>query len=99
MDIVKSFLPEIYFSFAIFLQLIFNSWFVNGIKFNFPIIYKEITFQIFFIFIALIFLYSNLKIEGVFFNCLFIVDSTSYFLKILLLIINICTFAINYFLG
>lgn len=92
MDIVKSFLPEIYFSFAIFLQLIFNSWFVNGIKFNFPIIYKEITFQIFFIFIALIFLYSNLKIEGVFFNCLFIVDSTSYFLKILLLIINICTF-------
>ena len=92
MDIVKSFLPEIYFSFAIFLQLIFNSWFVNGIKFNFPIIYKEITFQIFFIFIALIFLYSNLKIEGVFFNCLFIVDSTSYFLKILLLIINISTF-------
>ena len=92
MDIVKSFLPEIYFSFAIFLQLIFNSWFVNGIKFNFPIIYKEITFQIFFIFIALIFLYSNLKIEGVFFNFLFIVDSTSSFLKILLLIINICTF-------
>jgi NADH-quinone oxidoreductase subunit N len=92
MDILKSFLPEIYFSFAIFSQLIFNSWVVNEIKFNFPILYKEITSQVFFIFITLIFLFYNLKIEGIFFNSLFIVDSSSYLLKILIVIINCFAF-------
>ena len=40
--IIKSFLPEIFFSLAILFQLVFNAKLINNIKFNFPIINKEI---------------------------------------------------------
>ena len=85
MDItlLKSFLPEIFFSIAILLQIVFNSRFVNKLEFNFPIIYKETLFQIFFILFCLTFLYYNLKVEGFFFNYLFINDVGSCFLKFL----------------
>lgn len=92
MDIVKAFLPEIFFSFAIFSQLIFNSWFVNEIKFNFPIVYRELISQVFFIIFALIFLISNSTINGLFFNFLFVVNVDSFLLKILVLVVSFLAF-------
>ena len=61
---LKSFLPEIYFSMAIFFQLIFNSRFINKVSFNFPIVYKENFYQTLVMFVCLILLYFNLKIEA-----------------------------------
>lgn len=81
---LKSFLPEIFFSLAIFFQLIFNSRFINKIHFNYPIIYKESLYQILIIFFSLILIYSNLKIEGFFSNFLFVNDKGSCFLKAIL---------------
>lgn len=57
---LKSFLPEIFFSLAIFFQLIFNSRFINKVTFNFPIVYKETFYQTLVIFICLAFIYCNL---------------------------------------
>jgi hypothetical protein len=38
--IIKSFLPEIFFSLAILFQLVFNAKLINTVKFNFPVIDK-----------------------------------------------------------
>ena len=93
---LKSFLPEIFFSLAIFFQLIFNSRFVNKVNFNYPIIYKETFYQILVVFICLVFIYFNLKIEGFFSNFLFVNDSGSCVLKISL--IFFCILAL-FFIG
>ena len=85
---LKSFLPEIFFSLAIFFQLIFNSRFVNKVNFNFPIIYKETFYQIIVIFICLLFILYNLKIEGFFPNFLFVNDLGSRVLKIIIVSIS-----------
>ena len=96
MDIsfLKSFLPEIYFSFAIFCQLIFNSRFINTIQFNYPIIYKETFYQTLVIFVCLIFIFYNLQIEGFFSNFLFLNDAGSRLLKMILVIFS--CFALNF---
>lgn len=86
---LKSFLPEIYFSMAIFFQLIFNSRFINKVNFNFPIVYKEIFYQILVVFVSLSFLYFNLKIEGFFSNFLFVNDAGSAILKIILVFFSV----------
>jgi len=80
---LKSFLPEIYFSMAIFFQLIFNSRFINKVSFNFPIVYKENFYQTLVMFVCLILLYFNLKIEGFFSNFLFVNDEGAVFLKVI----------------
>ena len=46
--VLKSFFPEIFFSLGIFLQLIFNARLINNLKYNFPIIDKEMFTQTFF---------------------------------------------------
>jgi proton-translocating NADH-quinone oxidoreductase chain N len=87
--ILKSFIPEIFLSFCILFQLFFNSYIVNNIKFNFPIISKEIFFQVFFVFICLLFLFFNNKIEGFFYFFLFLNDFSTKIIKILLTIITL----------
>ena len=59
--ILKSFIPEIFLSLSILLQLIFNVRIINNLKFNFPIIDKEMYIQTFFILFSLILLLLNLK--------------------------------------
>ncbi len=85
--IIKSFLPEIFFSLAILFQLVFNAQLINNVKFNFPVIDKEIFTQTFFILFSVFLLLINLKIESSFSNFIFINDEGSRVIKILFIII------------
>ena len=92
--ILKSFIPEIFLSFSILLQLVCNVRFINSARFNFPIIDFELVSQTFFILFCLILLYLNLKIEGVFLNFLFLNDESTKLSKILILIFSVLTLGV-----
>ena len=47
--LLKSFIPEIFLSLSILFQLVFNARLVNSLKFNYPLIDKEVFWQTFFI--------------------------------------------------
>lgn len=79
--VLYSFIPEIFFSICILLQLVFNAYLVNNFNFNFPIIDREVLSQIFFILSCLLILFLNSKIEGFFFNFLFLNDLSCHYLK------------------
>jgi len=81
--ILKSFLPEIFLSVAIFFQLLFNVRLRTKLNFNFPVIDQELFTQTFFILFCLVMLLCNLKIEGSFSNFLFLNDEGSRCIKIL----------------
>lgn len=80
---LKSFLPEIFLSLSILLQLLFNARLINDFNANYPTIDREVFSQTFFILISLLFLLFNLKIEGFFSNFLFLNDEGGRFIKIL----------------
>lgn len=63
--IFKSFLPEIFLSTAVLLQIIFNTKAINDLKYNFPVIEKETFYQTIFIIFLFILFQNDLKIEGV----------------------------------
>ena len=86
--ILKSFIPEIFLSLSILLQLIFNVRLINNLNFNFPIIDKEMFIQTLFIIISLFFLLLNLKIEGFFSNFLFFNDYGSKIIKLIFILIS-----------
>jgi proton-translocating NADH-quinone oxidoreductase chain N len=86
--LLKSFLPEVFFSLSILIQLLFNTKIVNFSKFNFPIIDKEINCQTSFILVCVIFLFFNLNIEGFFSNNLFLNNDGTKFLKIITVVIT-----------
>ena len=88
----KSFLPEIFLSISILLQLIFNVRFINNLKFNFPIIDKEAFSQTIFILLCLLVLFLKLKILGYSNNCIFINDENVRYLKIIISLV--CIFSI-----
>lgn len=95
MDIIilKSFIPESFLSIAILFQLVFNIKVINNLKYNFPIIDREVFYQTLFIIVSLVFIYSNLKIEGFFSNFLFSNDESTRIVKILILLV--CFFTLN----
>ena len=95
MDIIilKSFLPEFFLSMAILFQLIYNIKIINIFKYNFPVVDKEVFYQTLFILISLLFIYSNLKIEGFFSNFLFINDESTRVVKIIMILT--CLFILN----
>jgi len=84
--VFKSFIPEIFLSVSILLQLVFNARLINNINFNFPLIDKEILGQFFFILCCLFFLLLNLKIQGFSPNYLFLNDEGGRVVKLLLLV-------------
>jgi NADH-quinone oxidoreductase subunit N len=94
MDIIilKSFLPEIFFSFAILTQLVHNIRIVNNIKYNFPIINKEVFVQTIFILLVLLCFYNDLKIEGFLSTFTLINDEGSRVAKILFIVV--CTLSL-----
>ncbi len=93
MDIItlKSFTPEIFFSVAIICQLLYNVRIVNNLKYNFPIVSKEIFFQTLFILVCLMYLYANLKLEGFLTNSLVINDGGTKASKIIVLLLSIAS--------
>jgi len=86
--ILKSFIPEIFLSLSILLQLIFNVRLINNLKLNFPVIDREIFIQTIFLIISLFFLLLNLKIEGFFSNFLFFNDYGTKITKIIFILIS-----------
>lgn len=64
--IFKSFLPEIFFSTATLMLIVLNTRTINNLKYNFPVIDKEIFSQIIFILILFIIFQNDLRIEGAF---------------------------------
>jgi NADH-quinone oxidoreductase subunit N len=88
-NILTSFYPEIFLSFFILIQLFSNALISTNIKYNYPILNKEIFFQCFFVLICLIFLTFNNSIEGYFSNFLFLNDFSCKVIKLLFLFICI----------
>ena len=79
---MRSFLPEIFLSLSILIQLVFNAYLITDLRFNFPLIDREILSQTFFILFILFFLLLNSKVESSFSNLLFLNDCGSYIIKI-----------------
>lgn len=92
--LLKSLLPEMFVSFALLCQLIFNNFLVNKKKLNFLIIDYEVIVQIFFILICVLYLFCILKIEGNLINFIFCNDESVRSVKIILVIFAICTLPI-----
>jgi NADH-quinone oxidoreductase subunit N len=90
MDIItlKSFIPEIFFSCAILFQLLYNIKVINNLKYNFPLISKEIFFQSIFILICLAYFYNDLKIEGFLSNFALVNDESTRLIKLILIVIS-----------
>jgi NADH-quinone oxidoreductase subunit N len=82
--ILKSFIPEIFFSMCILFQLIFNVKLINNLSFNFPIVIKEAFIQTIFILFCVFLLLSNLKIEGFFSNFILLNDSGGNVIKMMI---------------
>jgi NADH-quinone oxidoreductase subunit N len=80
---LKSFIPEIFLSLSILGQLVFNSRLINDLKFNYPLIDKEVFWQTFFILFCLLSLLLNLKIDTFVSTFLFLNDESGRLVKIL----------------
>jgi NADH-quinone oxidoreductase subunit N len=83
--VIKSFLPEIFFSMAVLLQITFNTRLVHNPKFNYPIISKELFVQCFFILLFTFFLLSELNLEGFLSNHLLSNDESIKYSKMIFL--------------
>ncbi len=79
--IFKSFLPEIFFSLGILIQVVLNTKFINDLKQNFPIIDKEVFAQTAFMLILFIIFQNDLRIEGFLGTNTLSNDSTIRFVK------------------
>jgi proton-translocating NADH-quinone oxidoreductase chain N len=90
--LVKSFLPEIFLSTCILLQILNNSVFVTISKLNFPLLFKELTWQYTFILLCLTLLYLNNLIEASFYNFLFLNDLSTTCVKVIILLSCILSF-------
>jgi NADH-quinone oxidoreductase subunit N len=84
--VIKAFIPEVFLSFCILFQLIYNAILINNYKNRFPILSNEVFLQTIFILGCLLLLLLNLKCEVYIHNFLFLVDTGNIFLKMLLVI-------------
>jgi len=81
--LLKAFLPEIFLSFSLLSQLLYNITKITFPKYNFSLIDKKIFFQFYYILFIVLTLLFNIKIEGIFTNFLFINDLASSYIKII----------------
>lgn len=93
MDIItlKSFIPEIFFSCAILFQLVYNIRVINNLKYNFPLISKEVFFQTLFILLCVVYMYNDLKIEGFLSSFSLVNDEGTRLTKLILVLISACS--------
>lgn len=87
--ILKSFIPEMFLSFSILFQLIFNIRLIKKSSLNHPIISHEAYIQTLFILICLAFLYNNTQIFGYLTQLTFTNDASIVTVKLILTIITI----------
>ncbi len=81
--LLKSFLPEIFLSLVILLQLLFNINIVSNYKNNYPLFEKELFFQLYYVLFFLILLFFKVKIEGIFSNFFLLNDLAAIKIKII----------------
>jgi len=84
--IFKAFIPEIFLSFALLSQLLYNVKKITTFKYNFPLMDKEILFQFYFILFIILTLLLNVNIEGIFSNLLLINDLAASQIKIIFIV-------------
>ena len=84
--LLKSFLPEVFLSLSILVQLVFNARVVNNLSFNFPILEKEVFWQTVFILFCVFCLLLNLKIDSFFSTFLFLNDESGRLIKLLFIL-------------
>jgi len=84
MDIIilKTFIPEIFLSASILIQLVFNSTLINTTYYNFPLLNREIFTQVFFILICVLLLLLNSSYFGFLSNNLFFNDLSGKYIKV-----------------
>ena len=82
MQLFSSFIPELFLSFCILFQLVFNIYQITKLNNNFPLIEKEVFSQTSFILVSLLLLYFNFQIEFYFSNFIFVSDLSSRSIKI-----------------
>lgn len=87
--ILKSFLPEIFLSFSILFQLVFNIRLIKKSSLNYPIISHEAYIQTLFILVCLAFLYNGTKVTGYLPQLTFINDESILLVKLILVLIAI----------
>ena len=92
--LITSFYPEIFLSFSILIQLLFNINLIHSLKLNAPLIVLEAASQSVFILVCVFFLLLKLNIEGVFSSFLFINDESTRWSKILIVISLILIFEV-----
>ena len=94
MDLIllKSFIPEIFLSTCILFQILNNSFLITSSFLNFPIFFKELTWQYFFILGCLLLLTLNNLLESSFSNLLFINDLSTTTTKTIILLSCIFSF-------
>jgi len=85
--ILKAFLPETFFSLALLFQLIVNTRTINNLKYNFPLMEKEVFYQNLFILLLLVVFLNDLRIEGYLGTYLLHTDVTISFIKKIFVII------------
>jgi len=88
--IIKSFLPEIFFSFSIMIQLLYNMEIIGSHRFNFPILDREYSIQSFFILVIFFILVLNIKTFGFISNFTFVLDESSKWVKLMVTFYALC---------
>ena len=86
---LKVFIPEVFLSLSILIQLFLNICAITNFKNNYPIINIEIFSQCFFMLCCLFILSINDKIEAYFFDFLFNQDLSVFFVKMLIILSSI----------
>ena len=87
--ILKSFIPEIFFSLFILAQLLYNTHLSRSITYNFPTIERELGIQIALALIIILCLFINLKIEAFLHTFLFLNSFGIYLIKIFFILTNL----------
>lgn len=90
MDIItlKSFIPEIFLSCIILVQLVYNVKFINKLQHNFPLIGKEVFYQTLFIIVTAATMYYDIKLEGFLSTFSLVNDEGTRVTKLILLAIS-----------
>jgi NADH-quinone oxidoreductase subunit N len=94
--IFKSFIPEIFLSVSILVQLIYNSRFINKLGFNYPVFDKDILGQTFFILFCVFILLFNLNINYCDSKFLFLNDESARIIKLCFIFISLLSLFIIY---
>ena len=87
--VLKIFCPEIFLSFCILYQLLFNTRIINKISLNYPLINLEVFIQSFFILLCLLLLVCNQRFDLLVPNFFFFFDFSTRLLKIILVFFSI----------